>query len=128
MFTVDGSFHDVKTAWKAVFSRGSSLSFPQQNTFSAILQLGKIAEDGEIIKSIKIIFTVRRPRTPVNALKIGDCLKPEGCFFAENVSYGRRVDPPNVLCKFACGKLEADSKPNYIGKDDSTVRRSVNRQ
>ena len=67
-------------------------------------------------------------RTPVDATKVGDNLKPEGCFFAENVSYGRRVDPPNVLCKFACGKLEADSKPNYIGKDDSTVRRSVNRQ
>ncbi|MFC2329605.1 MAG: hypothetical protein ACFNKL_00835 [Treponema sp.] len=92
------------------------------------MQLGKIAEDGEIIKSIKIILPSAALRTPVDATKVGDNLKPEGCFFAENVSYGRRVDPPNVLCKFACGKLEADSKPNYIGKDDSTVRRSVNRQ
>ena len=61
---VDGSFHDVKTAWKAVFSRVSLLSFPQQNIFSAILPPGKIAADGEIVKSIKIIFTVRRPKVP----------------------------------------------------------------
>ena len=64
MFTVDGSFHDVKTAWKTVCSRVPSLSFPQQNTFLAILLYSKIAEDGEIVNSIKIIFTVRRPKNP----------------------------------------------------------------
>ena len=61
---VDGSFHIVKAAWEEVFSRVSLLSFPQQNIFSAILLPSKIAADGEIVKSIKIIFTVRRLKNP----------------------------------------------------------------
>ena len=110
---VDGSFHDVKTAWKAVFSRVSLLSFPQQNIFSAILPPGKIAADGEIVKSIKIIFPVRRPKNPRKCSENWRRSKALVYFFAENVSCGLRVAPPNVLCK-----LEADSKPNYVRKAD----------
>ena len=62
-------------------------------------------------------------RPPVDATKVRNGLKPEGCFFAENVSCGRRADSSNILFKFACGKLGADNKSNYVCKSGSAVRR-----
>ena len=49
-----------------------------------------------------------------------DCLKPTDCSFAENVSCRLSAAPPNNLCKFAGGKLGADSKQIYVRKTNSS--------
>ena len=41
-----------------------------------------------------------------------DCLKSVDCSFAENISCRLSAPSPVNLCKFACGKLGADGKPN----------------
>ena len=53
-----------------------------------------------------------------------DCLKPVDCSFAENVSCRLSAAPPDNLCKFAYGKLEADSKPILSVKPIHPVRRA----
>ena len=49
-----------------------------------------------------------------------DRLKPVDCSFAENISCRLSAAPPNNLCKFAGGKLGADSKQIYVRKTDSS--------
>ena len=51
-----------------------------------------------------------------------DCLKHVDCSFAENVSCRLSAAPPDNLCKFACGKLEADGKPILSVKPSFPVR------
>ena len=49
-----------------------------------------------------------------------DRLKPVDCSFAENISCRLSAAPPNNLCKFAGGKLVADSKPSCVRKTNSS--------
>ena len=50
--------------------------------------------------------------------RVFDRLKPIDCSFAENISCRLSAPSPVNLCKFACGKLGANRRPNYICKTD----------